>query len=190
MEIGSWVNGAVTVIVGLVALLVFKLQQYERRKSAAIILIMDIRHAEQVIGEVLHRNSFDRFMGNIHGAKNWEQNKHLFVSDLSTDDLSHFNKFFLACSEISEARTDMRSSFMTNINAKATVVQELLCRLDANSESYHQERSVIIQRIEAENYFFNPGDPVDRVIRSIQVMGRLTQTNGFARLKSIAGMTH
>jgi hypothetical protein len=190
MDSGQWINGVVTVVVGLVALVVFFLQQQDKRRSAAIILIMDIRHAEQVILEVLQRNSFDRFMGNIQGAKNWEINKHLFVSDLSTDDLSHFNRFFLACSEISEARTDMRSNFMVNINAKAVAAQEMLCQLDASDEKYQEKRREIIKRVEEENYFFNPGDPIDRVVKSIQVMGRLTQTSGFSKLKEIARMTN
>jgi hypothetical protein len=188
MDFSLWVNGLVTLVVGLVALVVYGLQRRAERRGAAIILIMDIRHAERVIGDVLQRNTFDRYMGNIQGAKNWDANKHFFVSALSTDDLVAFNKFFLACSEISDARVDMRSCFMASVNAKAVVAQELLCRLNANNQNYQEQRAAIIQVVESDSYFFNPGDPITRVVQSIQVMGRLTHTIGFRKLKKIAGM--
>lgn len=188
MELSLWLNGVVTFVVGLVALMVYWLQRRAERRGAAIILIMDIRHAERVIGDVLQRNTFDRYMGNIQGAKNWDATKHIFVSSLSTDDLVAFNKFFLACSEISDARTDMRSIFMASLTSKCAVAQERLCSLDPNDPDYVRKRNEIIGLVETDSYFFNPADPIDRVVKNIQVMGRLTHTPGFRRLKKIAGM--
>jgi hypothetical protein len=188
MEFKDIANGLVTLVVGLVALLVYILQRRAERKSAAILLIMDIRHAERVITEVLQRNSFDRFMGKVQGATNWEVHKHLFASLLSTDDLVSFNKFFLACSEISEARADMRAIFMSNLNSKAQAAQGRLCSLDPESQGYQIERAKIINVVSAESWVFDPDDPKERIVKSIQVMGRLTHTPGFIRLKKIAGM--
>jgi hypothetical protein len=188
MDINQWISGLVTFVVGFIALLVYLLQRRSEKRSAAILLVMDIRHVERVITEVLQRNSFDRFMGKVQGASNWESHKHLFASVLSTDDLVAFNKFFLACSEISEARADMRSIFMANLTAKASLAQERLCKLDPDSPNFQSERAVVIDLVSHEKWFFDPDDPKDRIVKSIQVMGRLTQTNGFNKLKKIAGM--
>ncbi|WP_159245026.1 hypothetical protein [Pseudomonas koreensis] len=188
MDIGQWINGLVTLVVGLVALLVYVLQRKSEKKSAAILLVMDIRHVERVITEVLQRNSFDRFMGKVQGASNWETHKHLFASLLSTDDLVSFNKFFLACSEISEARSDMRAIFMSGLTAKSTLIQERLCSLNPREEDYQSKRNDIISLFSQEAWTFDPDDPKERIVKSIQVMGRLTHTEGFRKLKKIAGM--
>lgn len=188
MEYSDIVTGAVTFIVGLVAILVYWMQRRSEKEAAATILVMDIRHTEQVIAAVLERNSFDNAMGRPVGFNNWEKYKHFFAKDLSSDEFSAFNRFFFACGEIAGARDDMRRIFMPGLEAKGAAIQSLLCGLDPLDPDYPNKRSAIINTSGSESYVFDPQEPKDRIVRSIQIMGRLTQNPGFAKLKKIAKM--
>lgn len=190
MDISDLFSGGVTFVVGLFAFLVYWLQKRAEKRSAAIVLIMDIRHTEQVISSVLERNTFDIWMGNPVGLVNWEKSKHLFASDLSSDEFSAFNRFFLAAGEISQAREDMRRVFMAGLEAKAAAVQERLCALNCESTNYDDDRKVIIETSSRENYMFDPDEPKNRLVRSLQSMGRLSNNHGFIKLKRIADMKY
>lgn len=185
----NWFNGAVTLVVGSVAIIVFFIQRHAEKKGAATILVMDIRHTEEVVRSVLERNSFDIGMGRPVGFSNWEKNKHHFAPNLSSDEFAAFNRFFLAGSEIALARKDMRKIFMSGLEGKAAAVQTLLCSLDSRSEECQEERQIIINTSGQESYVFDPQEPKERIIKNIQVMGRLSQTGGFLKIKYIAGMS-
>ena len=97
------INSVVTGIVGLVAFVVYWLQKREIKRNAATIVVMDIRHAEQVVQSILEKGMVDRFLKNILSENNWAKYKHLFASDLSSDDFAAFNRFFDSCVDISDA---------------------------------------------------------------------------------------
>lgn len=190
MQVSDLFTSAVTVVVGLVALVVYGLQKRAEKRSAAIVLIMDVRHTEQVITSVLERNTFDIWMGDPVGLVNWDKAKHLFTSDLSSDEFAAFNRFFLAAGEISKAREDMRKIFMSGLEAKAAAVQSQLCALDSSDEDYDKRRQVIIETSSKESHLFDPDEPKARLVRNLQSMGRLTSNLGFIKLKKIAGMKY
>ncbi|WP_414156538.1 hypothetical protein [Pseudomonas sp. BNK-30] len=188
MEYSDIITGIVTFVVGMVALIVYWMQKRSEKEAAATILVMDIRHTEQVISAVLERNAFDNAMGRPVGFNNWEKYKHYFAKDLSSDEFSAFNRFFFACGEIAGARDDMRRIFMSGLEAKGAAIQALLCDLDSTSPDYQKKRVEIINTSGNELYVFDPQEPKDRIVRSIQVMGRLTQNSGFVKLKKVARM--
>lgn len=190
MEISSLFSGVVTFVVGLFAFLVYWMQKRSEKRSAATVLIMDIRHTEQVISSALERNTFDIWMGNPVGLVNWDMTKHLFTSDFSSDEFAAFNKFFLAAGDISAAREDMRKIFMSGLEAKAAAVQSQLCALDCNAEDYVEKRQIIIDSSSKEFHMFDPDEPKARLVRSLQNMGRLTSNLGFVKLKKIAGVRY
>ncbi|MND74807.1 hypothetical protein D3C76_940270 [compost metagenome] len=188
MDYSDLISGLVTFVVGLIAFVVYWMQKRSEKEAAATILVMDIRHTEQVISAVLERNSFDNAMGRPVGFNNWERYKHFFAKDLSTDEFSAFNRFFFACGEIAGARDDMRRIFMSGLEAKGAAIQALLCDLNSNDPEYQARRAQIINTSGGEMYVFDPQEPKDRIVRSIQIMGRLTQSSGFVKLKKVARM--
>lgn len=185
----SYANGVVTVIVGLVALLVYWLRKRSEKQNAAIVIVMDIRHAEQVVLSILEKGSIDRTLKKIITENNWAKYKHLFAGDFSIDDFSAFNRFFDACVEISEARMRMMSIFDENLKAKAAIAQQLVISLESSdSDDDKKKRSDLIRKIESEIYTFEPGEPQNRILHNLQLMGRLSNTIAFEKLKKAAGI--
>lgn len=184
----DYINSLVTFLVGGVALLVYWLTKINEKRNAATIILMDIRHAEKVVFSILEKGVVDNFLKNIITDNNWNKYKHLFVSEFSQDDFSAFNKFFDACIEISEARKNMLAIFNASLVAKAENLQQLLLNIeDPTSQDGKKAREKIINKVNNENYVFDPNDPKSRILRSLQLMGRLSNTTAFEKLKKIAG---
>jgi hypothetical protein len=179
----------VTPLVGLVAIYVYKVSKKDEKKSASAIITMDIRHAEQVVLSIKERNVIDRHVKAILQENNWEKYKHLFVNDISSDDFVSFNRFFDSCVEIADARKRMKDVFYTSVNAKATLMQQKIFDIsNLDTPEGQKEREKIMHFINVETSDFNPLDPVYIVRQNIDLMGNLTNTIAFQKLKKLAGL--
>lgn len=185
----EYINSVVTFLVGVIALLVYWLTKKNEKRNAATIIAMDVRHAEQVVLSILEKGAVDTLLKNIITENNWNKYKHLFASDFSQDDFSAFNRFFDYCIEISEARRDMLVIFNRALVAKAEHVQQLLLNVDNPASPQGQEaRQLIITKANQENFVFDPDSPKSKILRSLQLMGRVSNTVAFEKLKRIAGI--
>jgi len=183
----DYLNSIVTFLVGLVALAVYLLAKKHEKSNAATIILMDIRHAEQVVLSILEKGSVDSYLKNIITENNWNKYKHLFAANFSQDDFSAFNRFFNSCMEISEARKVMLEIFNASLRSKAEHVQQLLMNVESpNTPEGQAKRQQIITNTNTENFIFEPADPKNRIFNALQLMGRLSNTVAFEKLKKFA----
>jgi hypothetical protein len=183
------VNGVITLFVGGVALLVYWLSKRNEKRNAATIIIMDVRHAESVVTSILERGFVDKDTKDVLTENNWKKYKHLFASDFSQDDFVSFNRFFESCAEMSDARNRLKEIFYSGLNAKAVIMQEKVLSIsELESVEGKAERDKIISQINKEFCVFDPSEPRDRIMKSLQLMGRLSNTVAFEKLKSKAGI--
>ena len=151
---------------------------------------MDIRHAEQVVLTVLERGSVDKSLKVILSENNWAKYKHLFASSLSYDDYAAFNRFFDACVDMADARKRMWEIFNANLTAKASYSQQKILSIkNPLSPEGQMERQSAIEEINREAFVFEPQEPKDKVFQSLQLMGRLSNTVAFEKMKKIAGIS-
>lgn len=182
-------NAAVTFVVGLIAFVVYWLTKRAEKKNAATIVVMDIRHAEQVVLSLLEKQVVDRTLKDILLENNWAKYKHLFASDFSHDDFAAFNRFFVACTEIADARRRMLEIFYANLNAKASIAQQKLLEIDNPlSPEGQAKKQQLIAAINTEDFVFEPNEPRARILSSLQLMGRLSNTIAFEKLKKLGGI--
>ena len=182
-------NSIVTFVVGLVALGVYWLTKRGEKQNAATIVVMDIRHAEQVVLSILEKGVVDRTLKNILSENNWAKYKHLFASEFSYDDFAAFNRFFDSCVEIADAKNRMNEVFYASLNAKTSIAQQKILDIqNISSPEAQLEKQKIIEAINAEEFVFEPKEPKERVFRSLQLKGRLSNTVAFEKLKKIGGI--
>ena len=185
-------NSIVTLVVGLVGLValgVYWLTKRGEKQNAATIVVMDIRHAEQVVLSILEKGVVDRTLKNILSENNWAKYKHLFASEFSYDDFAAFNRFFDSCVEIADAKKRMNEVFYASLYAKTSIAQQKILDIQNISSAEAQlEKQKIIEAINAEEFVFEPKEPKERVFRSLQLMGRLSNTVAFEKLKKIGGI--
>ncbi len=185
----EYLNAAVTLTVGLIALAVYGLTKKSERQNAAMIILMDIRHAEQVVLSILEKGLVDRTMRPILSDNNWGKYKHLFAKRFSSDDFAAFNRFFDACVEIEDARRKMVDVFYSNLHAKASNSQErLLALAEREQDAAKSSRTKLIEMIASEIYVYEPQEPRDRILKALQLVGRLSNTIAFEKLKKSSGV--
>ena len=186
----DYLNSLVTFVVGLLAFVVYWLSKRHEKKNAAAIIVMDIRHAEQVILSLLERGTIDRSgLKPILHENNWAKYNHLFASDFSYDDLAAPNRFFDSCVEIADARRRMNEVFFAAVNAKAELLQQRIIDIDEIETPEGQEkRQKLIGRFNKEAYAFDPQDPKNTVQQHLSLMGRPSNSPAFAKLKRTAGI--
>ncbi|CDT34653.1 hypothetical protein VCR14J2_300173 [Vibrio coralliirubri] len=181
-------NSVVTLLVGSVALVIYWLNKKNEKASAATIVVMDIRHAESVVQSILERNQIDITTKDVLSENNWSKYKHLFANDFSQDDFAAFNRFFESCVEMSDARMRLREVFYTSINAKAQVLQERIHSIENLSSPEGQQLAEQIHHdVNNGHRVFDPNEPKDRIMRNLQMMGRLSNTSSFDKLKKYSG---
>lgn len=182
------VNSIVTAIIGLGAYGIFWLTKRTEKRNAATVVIMDIRHAEQVVLSILDKG-VDQSVQNILYENNWEKYKHLFASDFSFDDFAAFNRFFESCTEIAEARERLKLLFDSGLQAKAAIAQQKIFAIDNLSSAEGQKKKQeVLNDIHSDTYTFQPHEPQRRIEKSLRSMGHLSNTVAFEKLKKHAGM--
>lgn len=186
-QITDILNALVTLAVGLVALLIFKLQKADERQNAARIIVADVRHAEQVVLSMLERNHVDTWSKDLTRENNWAKYKHIFAGVLSSDDLVAFNRFFLAAAQMSDALARMREIHYAGLDEKSRIAQQKLAELPMSDEVTYQDGvNAIMAAINRSAPLFEPNEPRARYFMNLQQMGRLSTTPGFSVLRKIA----
>lgn len=184
-------SSLVTFLVGLVALVVYWMTKRHERKSAATMIVMDIRHAEQVVVALLERGVLDRGLKNIIHENNWAKYKHLFASILSSDEFASLNRFFESCVEIAEAKRRMNDLFYATLNAKAVLLQQKMLEIeDVASKEGQEARENLIKKFGTEEYIFDPSEPKQKVLQHLNLLGRPSGSSAFVKLKKIAEMRY
>lgn len=184
----EYLNALATLVVGTAAFFVYWLSKRHEKRSAAAIIVMDIRHAEQVIVSLLERGSIDRWsLKPILHENNWVKYKHLFAADFSYDDFAALNRFFDSCVEIADARRRMDEVFYAAISAKGALLQEKLMGIeDIESPEGQEKKKNLIARFDSEAQVFDPGEPRNKVMQNLNLMGRPSYSAAFPKLKKYA----
>jgi hypothetical protein len=157
------------------------------KRNAATVIVMDIRRAEQVVVSLIERGVIDRSLKTILFENNWAKYKHLFASDLTSDEFAALNRFFESCVEIAEAKQRMNDLFNATINAKAVLLQEKILAIDLpDSEDGKKEREKLIKQFNDEGYVFEPHEPKMRVGQNLNLLGRPSSSSAFVKLRKIA----
>ncbi len=181
------INSVVTLIVGSIALFAYWLSKKHEKRNAAIVIIMDIRHAEFVVISILEKGLVDINTKDVLKENNWSKYKHLFASKLSQDDFVAFNGFFDSCVEMSDARKRIRKTFYNTLNIKAEIMQQKVLSVEGiNTPDGKEKRLQIIQQINNEDCVFEPKEPKDRILLNLKLMGKLSNTVAFEKLKKVA----
>ena len=189
LENGPLIVGLIVgFIAPFIALYVYKETKRNEKKNAATIVVMDIRHAEQVVLSILEKNTVDMWTKEVLFENNWSKYKHLFVSDFSYDDFAMINQFFDSCMEMSHARRRLREIFSANLDEKARIFQQKILNVESpESASGQILKQQIIDKINRETKTFDPDEPKTRILQNLNVMRLLSGTVAFEKLRKLAG---
>ena len=181
----DFLNAAATILAGGIALIVYLAQLRNHKKNAAVMIIMDIRHAESIISEIKRSKSTNLKMKNIMPVNNWRAYKNLFVSNLGYDDFIMLNNFFESCQVISDSMNDIRLIFTMNIEEKAKIAQNIMCNPNYAFPN-DEEKKQCLEKLHNEEYTLLPGAPQKIILENIDSIVTISGSTVFAKIKIIA----
>lgn len=88
------VPSIVTFVVGLVAYWVYWKQREDRKRDMASLILQEIRYAEDIHREAKSRDNVYKYAQRLLPTNNWNNNVHLFVSDLEQSQIDAISRFY------------------------------------------------------------------------------------------------
>jgi hypothetical protein len=153
MELSGWFNGFATLLAGAGVGLIYWKTKRDAERSAAAILLTDMRDAEAGLGTL-------QSMGVDYGAmtnvlvlptNNWIKYKHLFVKKLDSDQLIAIDRFFDVCSSIQSGLGLIGKVLDETILQKAIEIQKRKMENILKPEPGFEDK---IKEIERMDYYF------------------------------------
>lgn len=120
-------------IVGLSALIVYYFQNRDVKCSAATLIVGQIKSIEQNISALKSEHQLNNIA--VYNSKSilkenhWEQYKHLFVKNLSSEEYELLQRFFDLATRIEHERSEIISSIELAWNHKSNIEQQRICDL-------------------------------------------------------------
>jgi hypothetical protein len=83
----------ITLIVGGLAYLVYRLQRRDYKRDVARAILQEIRWAENIINDYKEHQDY-KFTKKIIATNSWAKNMHLFVGDLTIDEIDRISDLY------------------------------------------------------------------------------------------------
>ena len=191
MEDFSWwilVQPLVTIIVGGVAWLLYYLQKRDKKREAAAIILMEIRLAENRIGEIKRIKKIDpNIFSPLLISTRWNEYNHLFVKNLDKDEMDTINNFYNDCITIDKSIEQMSTS--KQLEQKSQSIHATLSKIALKApdqDSFKQERDKYTNIIFPDETALLAGLPQTIIKDKISNITFITNSNIGFKLKKIA----
>lgn len=177
-----------TIIAGLFAFIVYLWHRRDEKRNAAIILLAEIRFAENAINQIRTTSTISDLVSVMDGG-HWKEYQHLFATSLDRDDIELINNFYATCNAIEERIKFLRGCLTQSMTEKIRLTQEKILDLadkaiDANSFTSEQKR--VFDLFWTDRNWFEPSAPKNTVLDLVRQVQPITTTTTGRKLKRIA----
>lgn len=110
----NFFTGAITLLVGVLAIILYFRQKNDQKRDAAKLILQEIRYAEQTI-RVAKEHEYNYYLANrLLPTNSWHKNIHFFVNNLKETDIDLVSRFYshssyidIIISKISDKKNDI-----------------------------------------------------------------------------------
>ncbi len=184
-------SSIILLFTGLFVFIIYRMQKYGEKRDAAIIVINEIRNAEQAIVNIKNTKRIGE-LSIILPNNSWKNKKHLFVKDLDLDEYNLVNEFYNKCDMAEGYRILYYKILNESVIAKSNEMQVALIRLMEeilkNSEAAHEyevKKEKLVKMANAETWLFEPNRPVSNLIEYIDNIIMVTTSSAGLKIKKI-----
>lgn len=182
----SYITAGVTLLVGLVALEVYRRQKRDEKKNAARILLVEIENAERQLS-VIRESGNDKTLSEnsrLMSSSSWEKYRHMFGQNFTSREWDTVSDFYNRCLQYDKAVEYDGSSFYHDIEAFRTSVNNALALGVANiiatnptltteevDEEYQEYKSKLIDTfMKPKNlHIYSPNKPINDAANALKV---------------------
>jgi len=175
----------ITLLVGSFAIYLYLKQKEDYRRDASNILLMEIRHAEQMIEK--YRNSGVPIIISIElllPTNNWNKYNHLFIKILDRDEIDAINNFYNQCTLIDKALSQL--NLPLQLEQKSQSIHQTLSLIAKDSISepdFQNKRDSYIKLINPDEYLFKPKALMEAIGRALTTVQFIITTTTGSKLK-------
>ena len=186
--------GTITLLVGSSAIYLYTKQKKDYKRDAANIILMEIRHAENMI-EQLKKGSSTSMDTPLLPNNNWNTHNYLFIKDLDRDELDLINNFYNQCLLIDKALPQLNINFQLEQKSNHihnTLVQMALSESKVsddektNIHSFNQKKQRFLKIIENDGHAFAPILPREKINMALGGIDKITTSMAGNKLKETA----
>ncbi|SFC45446.1 hypothetical protein [Massilia yuzhufengensis] len=186
---GDYITSGTAAAVGYFAYLVYEIDQINKLKSAAKTVVLDVRNAEEALNAVRGGANYVAWSKVGIIETNWPTLKQYFITLLTTDEFRCYEQFFHAWSELGAAKKRFEELQYAGLLSKSEYVQQRLLDLEnVPPADLEAKRSLIINRLNNEQFLFEPGLPQQQLAHFLTSLQPISCTTGFEKLRRLAGM--
>lgn len=178
----------VTFFVGLFVFIIYFLDRTQKEKSAASIILEEIRSAERNILKLKESGNFLNVVPQSFTDSGWEQYGHLIVKYFDFDELNEISNFFEKVRALKQALSQWQNIHLDSMKTKATYMQSTLIdmavKFDGNHEEYVAKKDKLTRLVHPESYWFEPDYFKNRVGELLGIATISTSATG-SKLKNL-----
>jgi len=178
-----------TTLAATIALVVYWLHRKDEKKKAAIILLSEIRDAEQFIKEIQNTNTVSDFTS-VLSENHWKGYQYLFATSLDSDEIELVSSFYKSCEVIEKQLSLIKGYLPLSMEQKVRISQEKLIELADRTTSvdeFNTEKARILDKSFWPNQdWFEPLAPKTKLINYINNVQFIISSSAGTKLKKIA----
>lgn len=159
----EYISPFINVFVGLIAFAVYRFEKQDKEKSAATIILENIRSSERNIDKL--KESASKGLPDVHIVNpnsfsdiGWTEQRHLIVKHLDYDEFNQLSLFFERVSVLKEFISEWQRLHYESLISKTTSIQGALTEFakDSDKNKYQKRRDSLTEIIHPEGYWFDP----------------------------------
>jgi hypothetical protein len=208
-----YVQTFVTLIVGLLAWVIYKAQKREYKKDAANAILLEIQSGEDAIKKIrdaIQKEHLDIDVS-VLPSESWSTYKHMFVSDFDKDEWDMISDFYNKSPLIDEAIKYNKTAFASDVEQIRTNKQRVLAtyaeeavrevtfnvtkegeEVDTRQiEETYKAKAGAFDRLymdQQRDFQYKPIKPINDVKLYLTDFPKLTTSTVGTKLKSLAGL--
>ncbi|KOR87597.1 hypothetical protein [Paenibacillus solani] len=177
-------------VVGFFVFFLYKNQKKDELKSAANIVVLEIKSIEESLDKLRGSNDYYESTPVIE-INSWDKYKHLFVKKLDLHHYTTINDFFNQVSRIEQERRILRKQVEVTIFEKAKVLQKQVVMIASETmeediNAYEEKINRVAERFSKSRVEFVGAFPARLIQRLLQEVNTVTTTTAFDKLNNIA----
>lgn len=185
-----------SLIIGLSAYVVYKLERQNEVKKSATIVLLALRQAEKTISIVKETRNIDPRTQRLLRDDSWSAHNHLLANYFDQDELELIDQFFKNCALVDRMLEQLDTH--PQVQERVLEIQKMLCKMaydsstsdnssDKNScDVYRNKKDIFLNVMKQEETIINPKGPQEMLKARLGDLLPVTTTTAGNKLKRLA----
>jgi len=194
MDLNIIIPSTVTFLVGLFAFAIYRIEKTDKDKSAANIILEEIRAIEKNVDKL---KEVENLLSIVPSAptlstSGWYEHRHLIIKYFDFDETSRLSLFFERVEELKDMLNQWRRVYFGGLQMKNTKILEKLVDFAddvKNKEEYEARKEKMTKIIHLDSYWFEASIFKETINSKLRLLAPISTTTIGEKIKKIGKKT-